>query len=92
MIGPYRTRRITPADLAAGRIRVPIGEKSLFPSSSQQIAITLRGANMTVRYNPRLGPDRERSGVLSIGSALRPLVEAEEVLSVGQEGDRIVFT
>jgi hypothetical protein len=91
MTGPYRTQRITAADLAAGRIRIPIGEKSPFPSSPQKVTITLRGANLVVPYNPRLGPDRERSGVLSIGPALRDLVEAEDVLEVSQDGDRIVL-
>lgn len=86
-----RTQRVTQADLDAGRVRIPIGEKALLPSSPERVSITLRGTQMDVRYNPRLGPDRERSGVLSIGSSLRSLVEADEVLVVSRDGDRIVL-
>jgi hypothetical protein len=91
-VNPSHTQRVTAADLAGGCIRIPIGGKASFPSSPQRLPIVLRGTRTVVQYNPRLGPDRERSGVLSIGSVLRDLVVADEILEVGQEGDRVVLT
>lgn len=81
------TQRVTQADLAAGRIRLPAlsssGAKSVFPERKGTVAIALRGVSLSVHYDPRMGPDRERSGVLTIGGPrLRSLVSAEEVLTV----------
>jgi len=88
------TQRITAADLAAGRIRMPArsrsGAKSVFPAQAGPVPIVLRGEPMVVRYDPRLGPDRERSGVLSVRSArLRRLVKTDEVLQVTVDAEGV---
>lgn len=83
-----RTQRVTAADLAAGRVRIPRGAtKSLLPRVRQDIDIVLRGEPLTCKWNPRTGPDQERSGVLSVGRHLLPrLVAVNEVLDVSLRG------
>lgn len=81
-----RTQRVTDADIAAGRIRVPAATKPMFPSTRGTVAVILRGMAMTVAYNPRNGPDRARSGVLRIGRGpLAGRVRPDERLMVTQE-------
>src|SRR4051794_11098046 len=81
-----QTQRITGADIAAGRIRIPISDrtKELLPRTKAEIPVVLKGRPIgTCRYDPRLGPDRERSGVLSVGSTtLTRLVREGERLQV----------
>jgi hypothetical protein len=81
-----RTQRVTAADLRAGQSRIPsIGSastKSLLPPMKGTIDVTLRGRALRAPWDPRMGPDRERSGVLRIGPVLRQLVDADEVLEV----------
>jgi hypothetical protein len=82
-----RTQPVTPADMGGGRIRIPAAAKPVFPSVRGAVNIVLRGESMTVRYDPRNGPDRNRSGVLGIGrSLLGRLVSAHEVLAVRKDG------
>jgi hypothetical protein len=67
------TQRITAADIAAGRIRIPIGDvtKELFPQKPAQVSIVLKGRSLGDRpYDPRYGPDRERSGVIRVPSTI----------------------
>jgi hypothetical protein len=86
------TQPITGVDLAHGRIRIPAATKPMFPSSRITIGITLRGVKMTVPYDPRNGPDRNRSGVIRIGrSPLIGIVKAFERLSVSQEGEVFIL-
>jgi hypothetical protein len=78
-----RTQRITAADIQAGRIRVPRETKALLPPGRTYINVSVRGRRLTARWDPRTGPDRERSGVLHVGRRiLRVLVEPNEVLLV----------
>lgn len=79
-----RSQRVTAADLAAGRIRIPRGApKALLPATRQDIDITLRGERLRCRWDPRTGPDQERSGVLAVGRrVLQALVEVDDVLDV----------
>ena len=80
-----RSQRVTAADIEAGRIRLPRTAKRFFPSSKEPVEIILRGSRLQAKYDPRLGPDRERSGVLSVGpDSLSNLVRAEEILSVSR--------
>jgi hypothetical protein len=58
---------ITAIDIAAGRIRFPKPAKVLFPARKAKVLISLRGRSLTAGYDPRLGPDRERSAVLHVG-------------------------
>jgi hypothetical protein len=90
--GSYRTQRVTEADLRAGQIRIPISTptKSLFPSEKVPLRVVLRGAALDARWDPRMGPDRERSGVLRFAdkAALQSRVRAEETLwvTLGENG------
>jgi hypothetical protein len=66
-------------DREAGIVRVPSRSKSLFPVERAQLTVVLRGESLyEVRWDPRLGPDRERSGRLGIGKlAASRLIEGE---------------
>ncbi|MGE2715173.1 type II toxin-antitoxin system VapC family toxin [Mycolicibacterium litorale] len=61
------TQPVTGPDLAAGRIRIPAATKPALPDSRESIRLVLRGQELDVRWDPRNGPDRARSGVLSVG-------------------------
>lgn len=77
------TQRVTAADLRAGRIRLPRAAKRFFPAGKEDVEVILRGRRLRAAYDPRVGPDRERSGVLLIGrDPLAELVERNEVLTV----------
>lgn len=88
-----RTQRVTKADLQAGRLRIPCASvastKALFPSVKTMVDVVLRGRSVTVSWDPRMGPDKERSGVLKIGPELRQLVQAEDVLVVSISTDGV---
>ena len=84
--GSHPTQRLTAADLRAGQIRIPstgvASTKGLFPPTKADVEVVLKGQVVHGSWNPRMGPDKERSGVLRIGSALRELVHENEVLAV----------
>lgn len=80
----FRTQRVTTPDLAAGRIRIPKESKPLFPSCKADVLIMLQGKTFDVRWDPRTDPDRERSGVLSVGRA--------QLARVAYENDVLVIT
>lgn len=84
----HRTQRVTEADMRGGQIRIPRGStKRLFPIERANVELELRGEACSVRWNPRYGPDRERSGVLRVGAErLARLVRADEVLRVARVG------
>jgi hypothetical protein len=65
--------------------------KWLFPSAKGLVDVTLRGQALSASWDPRMGPDRERSGVLRVGPVLRQLVEEDVVLEVLVEGGQIVI-
>lgn len=82
-MGTSHTQRITAVDIAHGRIRIPIGHKDQFPSEPARIALRLKGVELSdIAWNPRFGPDRERSGVLQIGRRLADVVKPDEQLDV----------
>lgn len=60
---------VTAADVASGQIRITQGPKAALalPRVKTTVSLTLRGEPMTVTWDPRLGPDKERSGLLRIG-------------------------
>jgi hypothetical protein len=88
----FQTQRVTEVDLRAGRIRIPIGQKDPFPPRRERLAIDLRGEHLDdVAWDPRLGPDRERSGVLYIGAAARRLITAGDRLTIEIGGDGITL-
>lgn len=80
-----RSQRVTATDIANGRIRFPREAKRFFPGERAEVEVVLRGTRLRGRYDPRTGPDRERSAVLSIGrEPLAALVDANEVLAVSR--------
>lgn len=80
-----RSQPVTAKDLAAGRIRLPNAAKRLFPPERTDVEVILRGTRVQCRYDPRTGPDRERSAVLLVGKALlSELVRPGEVLRLSR--------
>jgi TDG/mug DNA glycosylase family protein len=80
-----QSQRVTATDIAAGRIRLPRPAKRFFPTSNGPVEIVLRGTRVTASYDPRLSPDKERSGVVHVGAErLHELVQANEVLRVSR--------
>jgi hypothetical protein len=89
-IGPSRapSQRVTAKDLEAGRVRLPRAAKRLFPSQRTYETVLVRGQELRARWDPRSGPDQERSGVLAFGKgALDDIVAIDEVLTVRRLGD-----
>jgi TDG/mug DNA glycosylase family protein len=80
-----RTQRVTANDLRTGQLRLPREAKRFFPNDSGPVDVVLRGTRVDASYDPRLGPDRERSAVLRIDRAyLREAVQQDEVLQVSR--------
>jgi len=87
------TQQVTLNDLGVGQIRIPIAHKAPFPNERQELTVVLRGESLTCGWNPQLGPDRERSGLLRPPRhSLRQLVAAEERLVIRVEDGRIILT
>jgi len=86
-----RTQRVTKNDLRTGQVRVPSSAKHLFPQDATTVTVVLRGWETQAPWRPRFGPDRERSGVLRIGSQdLVARVAVDEVLDIAlDKSDRI---
>jgi hypothetical protein len=85
------SQRVTKVDLANGRIRLPHAAKRLFPADKSHVSIVLRGQPMKVRYDPRMGPDQERSAILGIGRGVLPaLVAEDEILPMRAHADGTV--
>ncbi|MBP2267038.1 hypothetical protein J3A64_002502 [Pseudarthrobacter sp. PvP004] len=77
-------QKVTASDIAHGRIRCGVHLKRLMPPVAvQTLPIVIRGQLLEADWNPRNGPDRDRSGVLSIGKArLDPLIAADEYVAL----------
>jgi len=94
-VGSDRTQRVTANDLRAGQIRIPSSgaatTKSLFPAIKSVLDVALRGSAMSGSWDPRMGPDRERSGILRIGPELRDVVQEDEVLTVTSGADGLTI-
>lgn len=83
MTSPLQSQQVTPADRTSGQIRVPATSKSAFPRAAGPLRVVLRGTAIDGRWNPRIGPDRERSGTIRVGrAALSRLVPAGTILVV----------
>jgi len=88
--GVRSSQRVTAADINKGQLRIPRSSKDLLPSVSSDVTIAIRGSTKVCRWNPRLGPDQERSGVLGIGKELmRLLVHDGDVLHLTKHGATI---
>ncbi len=86
-----RTQRITSTDLANGQIRLPREAKALFPSTRTRLPITLRRNTLDARYDPRIGPDRERSAVLYMNKSCLSSIADGEVLQVSRDSSGSIF-
>lgn len=65
----------------------------MFPEQAATVDLTLRGRGLSVKWAPGVGPDKERSGVLSIGKAvLAELVRPNEVLQVTSTESGLVLS
>lgn len=80
--GVVTTQRVTAADLASGRIRLPRAARSFFPKVRTAILVILRGQHLKARYDPRRGPDRERSAVLNFERSALVGIQKDTVLHV----------
>lgn len=88
--GKHRTQRVTKVDLQNNRIRIPSVTKSFFPFEKARFGVLLRGESVSASWDPKMGPDKERSGVLRVGSVLRQLVRENEELSVSSHNGGII--
>jgi hypothetical protein len=87
-----RSQRVTEKDIEAGQIRFPASAKRAFPPGACEVEIELRGLPIKGKWNPRTGPDRERSGVLRVGrQVLQARVSADEVLAIDARSDRLIL-
>ena len=87
-----QTQRITEKDIDGGRVRIPQATKVMFPQEATTLNLVVRGQNLTCKWNPRVGPDKERSGVLLVGKALlEALVKPDEILEVSSTGSGLVL-
>lgn len=78
-----RSQRVTTHDLSRGQLRFPRTAKRFFPSEPATLDVVLRGTRLTGTYDPRTGPDKERSAVLRIHrSTLSQLVNPNERLRI----------
>ena len=86
------TQRVTAADMSRGQIRLPRPAKRLFPASKATVEVVLRGKRVQGAYEPRVGPDRERSAVLRVGvQILCELVAENEVLRASRGAGGVVL-
>lgn len=60
------TQNVTAEDLKQGQLRVPKASKKIFPSGRGYVYVQVDGVVIEASWDPRVGPDRERSGVLRI--------------------------
>jgi hypothetical protein len=77
---------VTAADVSAGRIRVTQEPKKALalPRDRTRMSVSLRGEPVAATWDPRIGPDRERSGVLNVSRAdLARLLGGPAVLEIG---------
>lgn len=89
----YRTQRVSAADIRKGQIRIPSGSpKAMFPRQRDGVTVELRGERFTCRWDPRLGSDKTRSGIISIGlERATRLLTPEDVLEIRRAGDVVVL-
>jgi double-stranded uracil-DNA glycosylase len=79
------TQRVTESDLARGQLRLKQPARRLFPSGRSDVEIVLRGERVMAAYDPRHGPDGNRSPVLRIGvQRARALVSPNEQLRLSR--------
>lgn len=86
------TLTVTQKDVEKGQIRVTRSAKRLidFPERAVDVQVYLRGQPVTCTWDARMGPDKERSGLLRVGrealSKLVPAAPTQLALRVAAEG------
>ena len=62
---------------------MPTSAKRLFPRARSTVEVKIRGEQLSCRWDPRMGPDKERSGLLAVPKAtLQRLVRANDRLTI----------
>lgn len=84
------SQRITGNDIRSGQVRIPADGKTLFPPVRSQVDVDFLGQRRSCRWDPRFGPDQERSGVLGAGRALMKLARQEEILAIAHGDGGVV--
>ena len=84
------TQRITARDIRTGQVRIPTDAKNLFPLTLSRVEIDFLGHVRECRWDPRFGPDQERSGVIGVGRELMKLTRTDETLSIEPSQDAAV--
>lgn len=86
------TQVVTQADLDGGQIRIPARSKHHFPPHRADLRIVIEDVELTAAWDPRMGPDRERSGILRIGKKnLQGLVFLGAPLRIAKADDYLVL-
>lgn len=84
---------VTAADLAAGHVRVTSSPKHALalPRVKARLVVNLRDKVLTVGWDPRIGADRERSGLLHFGKAqLLGLLKGPATLMIDKDDDGVL--
>ena len=77
------THRVTAKDIEAGQVRIPPATKELFPTGRAELQVRIRGTMLAGNWDPRVGPERPRAGLLRFGRGrLELLIGENDVLSV----------
>lgn len=77
------THRVTAKDIEAGQVRIPPATKELFPTGRAELQVRIRGMMLAGNWDPRVGPERPRAGLLRFGRGrLELLIGENDVLSV----------
>jgi hypothetical protein len=85
------THRVTGKDIMAGLVRIPPATKELFPPVRGEFGVRVRGTLLTAHWDPRIGSERPRAGLLRFGRRrLEPLVGENDILAVSVD-DHGVF-
>ena len=84
--GSCCTQRVTARDLKRGQIRIPStgtsSAKSLFPATGTAVSVVLRSRSLEASWDPRMGPEREHSGVLRINKTICRVSFAKTIVSL----------
>ena len=88
--GTLHSQRVTAADKTSGIIRFPKQAKIMFPDTKSEVEVVLLGARVRGAYDPRTGPDRERSAVLRVGRDVLASVRTDERLTICREASGAV--
>lgn len=84
------SQQVTEGDVEAGLVRVPQDSKQYLPATRTDVEIVLRGEALGARrWDPRLGPDHERSRVLRVGALNRHVRVGERLTICVDEQDQV---